>query len=152
THPLLPAPGRRRMTGPDRQESLERARHGDEEARGALLEGYRPYLRALMQGLGAGSLRARLDESDLVQSALLEAHRQFAGFPGAPPAGRGAWRRQFPGGVARHALRDPPGAARRAVGREGPLEAEPADPSPTPGEEAARAELAARLAAGLARL
>jgi RNA polymerase sigma-70 factor (ECF subfamily) len=139
------------MNADQRLEALGRARQGDAEALGRLLESYRPYLRLLVQGACGGRLRARLDDSDLVQSALLEASRDIARFRGTTPAELTAWLRQIALRTVSHALREHLGTDGRDAGRERPL-GEAIDPAPTPAEEATRADLAARLAAALARL
>jgi len=142
------------MTGPERQAALDRARAGDAEARGRLLEGYRPYVRVLVRGCDAGRLKARLDGSDLIQDALLEAHRAFADFRGATAAELTAWVRQIALRTARRTLRSHLDAARRSAGRERPADdlAARADDAETPAEAAMRHEQAARVAEALARL
>src|SRR5262249_8260246 len=127
------------MSGHDRQRSLERAREGDAGALGTLLDGYRPDLRGRVRGMSGGAVAGRLDDSDLVQSALLEAARCFARFQGTSPAELTAWLRRIALRVVQHALRDHLGAARRDATRERPLE-EAEDEGPTPAEEADRAE------------
>jgi RNA polymerase sigma-70 factor (ECF subfamily) len=62
---------------------LERARAGDPAGLSELLELYRNYLRVLARGQMGPSVRARMEPSDLVQEALLEAHRDFSKFVGA---------------------------------------------------------------------
>ena len=74
---------------------LPRARAGDDEARGRLLELYRNYLRLLARSLIGGALRIRLDPSDLVQEVFLKAHREFAGFAGRGEPELVAWLRQI---------------------------------------------------------
>ncbi len=48
---------------------LERARSGNAEAQGQLLELYRNYLRFLARAQIGSTLRVRLDSSDLVQES-----------------------------------------------------------------------------------
>ena len=142
------------MNARDRLASLESARRGDSRALGELLESFRPYVRVMVRGLGEGRLRARLEESDLIQEAFLQAHRGFPSFRGTTLAELTAWLRQIVLGTVRHALRDHLGAARRDAAREGPLGegGEPALSGPSPPEEAIRAEQAARMAEALGRL
>jgi RNA polymerase sigma-70 factor, ECF subfamily len=74
---------------------LDEARRGSAEARGRLLDSYRNYLR-LVARLGMGQrLRAKLDPSDLVQEALLRAHRYFERFRGRTEAELAAWLRRI---------------------------------------------------------
>jgi RNA polymerase sigma-70 factor (ECF subfamily) len=74
---------------------LARARAGDEGTLGRLLDSYRNYLR-LMAGTQMGpALKARVDPSDLVQEALLEAHRDFAHFGGGSEPELLAWLRRI---------------------------------------------------------
>ena len=53
------------------------ARAGDETALGQLLELYRNYLRLLADMQISRRLAGKVDPSDLVQEAFLEAHRDF---------------------------------------------------------------------------
>jgi RNA polymerase sigma-70 factor, ECF subfamily len=142
------------MNARDRLASLESARRGDSRALGELLESFRPYVQVMVRGLGDGPLRARLEESDLIQEAFLQAHRGFPCFRGTTLAELTAWLRQIVLGTVRHVLRDHLGAARRDAAREGPLGegGEPAAGGPSPPEEAIRAEQAARMAEALGRL
>lgn len=64
------------------QDLLDRARAGDVSARGQLLDLYRNYLRLVARSQMGSALQQRLEPSDLVQEALLEAHRDFATFQG----------------------------------------------------------------------
>jgi len=61
---------------------LVRARAGDDEARGQLLESYRSYLTLLARVQLGRRLQGKVDPSDLVQEAFLEAHRDFQQFRG----------------------------------------------------------------------
>src|SRR5262249_26312076 len=104
----------------------------------------------------------KLDASDVVQQALLEAHRQRAQFRGTSAAEMAAWLRQILAGTlidAQRAL----GRARRDVARERSLEAALdqssaqlggwlAAPGPSPSAHAQQHEQAVRLAEALATL
>src|SRR5262245_46904704 len=80
-------------TEPERLMCL--ARSGCVEALGQLLELYRNYLK-LVAGLQIDRcLQGKVDPSDLVQEAFLEAHRDFAQFRGATEKELMAWLRQI---------------------------------------------------------
>jgi RNA polymerase sigma-70 factor (ECF subfamily) len=79
---------------PPADELLRRARAGDDEARGRLLEAYRGYLTLLARVELGRQLRAKVDPSDLVQEAFLEAHRDFEQFRGQTEADLLAWLRR----------------------------------------------------------
>ena len=74
---------------------LERARSGDTEAFGQLLTQYHNYLRLMARALVGGTLKLRLDSSDLVQEAFLEAHRDFPRFLGSNEAELLSWLRRI---------------------------------------------------------
>ena len=74
---------------------LQKARAGDGQALGRLLELYRNYLRLLARTQIDGGLRVRLAPSDLVQETLLEAHRDFGNFLGTTEKELLAWMRQI---------------------------------------------------------
>jgi RNA polymerase sigma-70 factor, ECF subfamily len=74
---------------------LEQARHGDEVARGELLEHYRNYLRLMAQSMIGSTMRIKLESSDLVQDTFLKAHRDFAQFAGRTERELVAWLRQI---------------------------------------------------------
>lgn len=61
---------------------LDRARRGDREALGELLEQYRGYLLVLANRYLDPRLRKRIDPSDLVQNTFLEAQRDLKAFRG----------------------------------------------------------------------
>jgi RNA polymerase sigma-70 factor (ECF subfamily) len=75
-------------------ELLRRARAGDPSARGRLLEAYRGYLTLLARVQLGRELRGKVDASDLVQEAFLEAHRDFEQFRGETEAELLAWLRR----------------------------------------------------------
>src|SRR4051812_8366703 len=86
------------------------------------LESYRDQLRVLARLKIGARHRAKIDPSDLVQQALLNAHRSREELRGRSEAERGAWLRQILVRQVAHAVRDL-GRARRDVRRECPLEA-----------------------------
>jgi RNA polymerase sigma-70 factor (ECF subfamily) len=137
---------------------LARARGGDQEALGALLEEYREYLRLLARTRVGRDLQARLDASDLVQEALLEAHRDFRQFLGQTEAELTVWLRQI---LVRNLAdqRKHHQSQKRDYSREQPLavlveQAHEALAAPlsTPSAHAVRREQAVLLANALARL
>jgi RNA polymerase sigma-70 factor (ECF subfamily) len=73
---------------------LGRARAGDAAARGRLLDAYRGYLTFLARVQLGRRLQGKVEPSDLVQEAFLEAHRDFDGFRGTTAAELLAWLRQ----------------------------------------------------------
>jgi len=147
------------------QELLDRSRRGDAQARDALLERYRHYLRILAQGKMGRHLKAKIDASDLVQQTLLEAHRDFNTFQGRQEGELLAWLRRILAhnlyNEARHFA-----TQQRDAAREVSLEQMQAgvDESslnlgrclsandPSPSDLVARDEAAVRLAQTLARL
>jgi RNA polymerase sigma-70 factor (ECF subfamily) len=74
---------------------LERARAGETEAFGDLLAQYHNYLRLVARTLLGSTLSLRLDSSDLVQEAFLEAYRDFPRFAGSTEAELLAWLRRI---------------------------------------------------------
>lgn len=130
--------------------------------RGDVLARARDYLRVLARiGLDP-RLRAKVDESDVVQQSLLEAHRDWDQFRGATDAERFAWLRQILARNLSNLLRDytrakrdvtrewvPDAAAEASSVR---LERWLAADQTTPGTAAVREEEAARLAVALAGL
>jgi RNA polymerase sigma-70 factor (ECF subfamily) len=74
---------------------LERARAGETEAFGELLAQYHNYLRLMARTLLGSTLSLRVDSSDLVQEAFLEAHRDFPRFAGSTEEELLAWLRRI---------------------------------------------------------
>ncbi len=72
---------------------LARARAGDEDSLGRLLESYRSYLRLVARSMIYASLRPRVDPSDLVQEVFQKAHRDFPQFAGTGEPAMVAWLR-----------------------------------------------------------
>jgi RNA polymerase sigma-70 factor (ECF subfamily) len=139
----------------ERLAALECARGGDTQALGKLLESFRPYIHMIVRGLRDPRLRARLDDSDFVQDALLEAHRSFPSFCGSSVAELAAWLRQVTVRTAGRTLRGLAGTAKRDPDCERP--GEPLDglavsPGESPSDQVIRHEEAASLAEVLSRL
>jgi RNA polymerase sigma-70 factor (ECF subfamily) len=99
---------------------VQAAKRHEGDALGRLLGLYRNYLRLLARTWLQGTVREKMDASDLVQETLLKAHKNFGSFRGTEEAELVAWLRQI---MARHItdharrLR----AGRRDVTREQPL-------------------------------
>jgi RNA polymerase sigma-70 factor (ECF subfamily) len=74
---------------------LDAARAGDLSARGRLFDMYRGYLKLLARLQADQRLQSKLDASDLVQEAFLQAHRAFDQFQGDTEAELTAWLRQI---------------------------------------------------------
>jgi RNA polymerase sigma-70 factor (ECF subfamily) len=126
------------------------------------LERFRAYLHLLARLHLAGRLRGKLDPSDVVQQALLQAYRAADTFRGRDEGERAAWLRAILARCLSNALRDF-GRARRDVGRERSLEAALddssarlgdwlADAGSSPSRRVEKQEQAVRLAAALATL
>jgi RNA polymerase sigma-70 factor (ECF subfamily) len=79
---------------PPTEELLRHARDGDVAARGLVLEAYRSYLTLLARVQLGRRLQAKVDPSDLVQEAFLEAYRDFAQFQGQTEPELLAWLRR----------------------------------------------------------
>jgi RNA polymerase sigma-70 factor, ECF subfamily len=136
---------------------------GDPSAtRDELLARARDYLRVLARVGLDPRLRAKVDESDVVQQSLLEAHRDWDQFRGTTDAERFAWLRQILARNLSNLLRDYTRAKRDVTREWRPdpaaeassvrLERWLAADQTTPGTAAVREEEAARLALALAAL
>src|SRR5262249_19037180 len=80
---------------PDPEALLRQARIGQPEAVGRLLDLYRSYLALLARLQLDRRLQSKVDASDLVQEALLEAYRDFPAFRGTTEKELSAWLRQI---------------------------------------------------------
>jgi RNA polymerase sigma-70 factor (ECF subfamily) len=136
------------------QANLERARQGDRQALGELLESFRPYIQVLARALRRDRLPSRMDDSDLIQDALVAAHKHFAGFRGCTVAELTAWLRQIVIRTAGRLLRDHQDAGKQDLIREQLADGliDVADPGSSPSAQAMRHEQAVRMAEALARL
>jgi len=70
---------------------LERARQGDRDALGQLLDRYRDRLRDTANGSLGNRILVRADASDVVQQSILSAFRSFHEFVGSNDAQLAAW-------------------------------------------------------------
>jgi RNA polymerase sigma-70 factor (ECF subfamily) len=139
----------------ERQTALDRARQGSVQDLGLVLESFRPYVRAIVHARLDGRLQSQFDDSDLIQDALLEAHRSFAGFRGATVAELAVWLRQIAVRSAGRRLRASLGADKRNPAREQPvdrLEDLTDEAGDSPSAQAVKQEQAARLTQALAHL
>jgi RNA polymerase sigma-70 factor, ECF subfamily len=75
------------------EDLLNRARGGDEAARGQLLESYARYLTLLARLQTGRRIQNKVDPTDIVQETFLEANRQFPNFRGTSEAELTAWLR-----------------------------------------------------------
>ncbi len=97
---------------------LERVRAGERGAADLLLDRHRPYLKQFVELRLDARLRPRVDPSDVVQEAHLEAARRLDEFVKRPPMPFRLWLRQLASDRLLMLRRYHVGAARRAVGRE----------------------------------
>jgi RNA polymerase sigma-70 factor (ECF subfamily) len=107
------------------EELIQRARQGDREALGDILDQQRPYLRAMTERQITGKLAARLDASDVIQQTLLSVYGNFNRFEGNGAAELQAWLGQVHKQNVQNVVRDHTRAQKRAVGREQSLDAGP---------------------------
>jgi len=103
------------------QTLLEQAQTGDRQAFEDLFARHRPYLRQLVELRLDPKLRARVDPSDVVQEAHLEAVRRLSTYLRERPMPFRLWLRQIAYDRTLKAWRYHLGTARRAAGREVPL-------------------------------
>jgi RNA polymerase sigma-70 factor (ECF subfamily) len=124
---------------------LARGRAGDPAALEELFAHWRPLLRLQAGHLLGRELSVRLDPSDVVQEALVQAVANLGDFRGQTEGEWAAWLRRLVAGHAAKQCRTHL-AGRRSPRREAVLPEGPADPGPSPTEEAVIHERDARLA------
>ncbi len=112
------------MDSLDVNELLNRARQGDVQALGQLLDYYRPYLSVLAQRHLDSEVRGRVDASDVVQLTYMEAFRDLPQFRGTHEAELVAWLRQILRNNLSQMLQRHVFAQRRSVDREKSLDNE----------------------------
>jgi RNA polymerase sigma-70 factor (ECF subfamily) len=133
---------------------LARARAGDREALGELLENNRDYLRNLADRLLDDRMGRRIDASDVVQQTCLSVHKQIGEFVGQDAAQFAAWLRQIHERNIRNAVRDQLHTEKRAISREERLPDGDAHAirQTTPSQHVVRREESAKLAKAIGQL
>jgi RNA polymerase sigma-70 factor, ECF subfamily len=139
---------------------LRRVRAGDREAFGQLFARHQAYLRRVVELRLDPRLRPRVDPSDVVQEAHLEALNRLPTYLERPALPFRLWLRQIASDRALKARRHHLGAARRALGREVPLPEESSlvlarrllAGNSSPIRQLGQRELARRLRQAVARL
>jgi RNA polymerase sigma-70 factor (ECF subfamily) len=127
-------------------ELIAKARAGDGEALGTLLDRHRDYLRGLAALKFNVKLQGRVDDSDIIQQTCLSVHKQIGQFVGKDPAEFVAWLRLIHERNIQNAARDQLLAKKRAAGRDVSLEpAEIAGDEITPSQIVVRDEERERL-------
>lgn len=142
---------------------LDRARNGDEDARNLLFEKCRNYLNFVARAQVEGSLRAKVDASDIVQQTMLEAHQAFEQFQGESEHEWMAWLRKILTNNATDFVRHFKGTQKRRATLERPIAMgsedslrffarEPSDPGQTPSQLVIQKENEIELADAISQL
>src|SRR5262245_23586622 len=150
-------------TAPDPERLLTQARAGDADALGKLLELYRPYLMLLSQIQLDRRLHRKVDPTDMVQEAFLEAARDFGQFQGSTEPELICWLRRILATNLANLVRHYIGTQRRDVRLERELQVAVDESSElldrglaaagsSPSQQASRREQAVVLAAALQEL
>jgi RNA polymerase sigma-70 factor (ECF subfamily) len=149
---------------PDTEELLRRAQHGDEQARQAVLVRHRERLKQMVAVRMDRRLAARVDPSDVVQEALLEAARELDDYLRERPVPFYPWLRNLAWECLIDLHRRHLHARRRSVKLEEPLAPRLSDESAlqladrvlarqsSPSDRAIRSELRGRIRSALDRL
>src|SRR5437660_9821732 len=106
--------------GPDTDQLLASASQGDATARSRLLDRHRPRLKRMVTVRLDRRLAARVDPSDVVQDALMDADRQLDDYLRDRPIPFYPWLRRIAAGRLADAYRRHVRAKRRSVEREEP--------------------------------
>jgi RNA polymerase sigma-70 factor (ECF subfamily) len=142
---------------------LDSARRGETAAQGDLLGRYRNYLALLARLSLARELRAKIDDSDIVQDVLPRAHQGIGQFRGTTEAEMVVWLRRILANRLADLNRRSLQNQGRAAGREVPIEAIldrtsaslgglPLAPGTSPSRGAQRREVATLIADALAAM
>jgi len=149
---------------PDTDELLQRAAHGDGQARQAVLVRHRERLKHMVAVRMDRRLAARIDPSDVVQEALVDAARGFDDYLRQRPVPFYPWLRQLAWDRLIELHRRHLHAQRRSVKREEPLALHLSDQSAlqladrvlarqsSPSDRAIRSEVRTRIRAALDQL
>ncbi len=105
----------------DPEQLLRRARSGDGDALGRLLEGCRNYLALAARLQISRRLQGKVEAADVVQETLLKAHQNFAQFRGHTEAELAAWLRAILSASVANLARHYFGTLGRDARRELPL-------------------------------
>jgi RNA polymerase sigma-70 factor (ECF subfamily) len=141
------------------KELFDRAREGEPRAVEVLFGRYRTYLCRFVELRLDPKLRSRVDPSDVVQDAQIEAVRRLKGLEEQPMPFR-LWLRQIAEDRLLRLHRHHVSTVRRAIGREQPLPEQSSlllarrllASGSTPSKQFSRHELAQRLRRGMAQL
>jgi RNA polymerase sigma-70 factor, ECF subfamily len=150
------------MTG-DAERMIADARAGDNATLGRLLELYRNYLRVLARVEIGRRLQGKIDASDVVQEAFLDAHRYFPRFRGTAEPQFAGWLREILAGTLANQVRRYAGTQARDVKLEcglasdldqsaAGLAAVAVDPHSSPSQQVLRGEQTLLVAEALSRL
>ena len=141
---------------------LQRAKVGDRDALGSLLNRYRPYLRILALRYLDSGVRQRVDPSDVIQQTCLDIHRDIGGFRGEHEAEWIGWVRRILENNVNQVIRRHIQAQKRSVRKEVKIDnssaghriqrAGPVSNESSPSQRVMRGEQAVRLAMLLGRL
>ncbi len=152
----------RELPAADVSKLLRRAREGDAASRDALFGLCRSYLGFVARAQVETWMRRKVDASDLVQQALMEAHCGFEQFQGNTEKEWLAWLRTIVRHNAADFVRRYRGTLKRRAQREVPIRdpadtlpagaPEPAAQQPTPSQELTRLEEELRVSLALAQL